>query len=412
MKILLLQDDFPPFEIGGAGVIAGILARGFVKAGHSVFVITTVQSKQNEGVYEENGIKIYRIYSNYHDRWRAYLSIYNPQVLSKVRKIISEINPDITHAHNVHFYLSYFSLKIAKLYSKKVYMTCHDIMPFYPGTFTEFINPDDLSIVEDFNYKISQLILFKKFKLRYNPLRNLIIRKILSRLDGVFSVSQSLRDALVQNNISVKAVVYNGIEDKGWSPSDIEKNNFRNNYGLVSKDIVLFQGRLSGSKGGILILNAMKEVVSTNPNATLLVVGKRDGYDKLMQFTAEKLGIKDNVIFTGWMKREDIKHAYASSDVVVIPSVCFDSFPNGNLEAFIAKRPVVSTCFGGSREIVVDNQNGFIVNPFNIKSLSSSISYLLKNKDIANKFGDNGYKLIKEKFTTEIMIQNYINFFK
>src|SRR3989338_9935720 len=102
MKILFLSDDFPPNNLGGAGVVAYSLAKTINNLGHEVHVISTTQDKNEEGGLAQDGLKIYKIYSQYHRRWRAYLSLYNPQTVKKVKKIINDIKPDVVHAHNVH----------------------------------------------------------------------------------------------------------------------------------------------------------------------------------------------------------------------------------------------------------------------------------------------------------------------
>jgi len=154
MKILILSDDFPPNNLGGAGIIAFNLAKAFNKMGHTLLVVTTVQDKDKEGVTEYEGLEIHRIYSNYHDRWRAYISLYNPQTVKEVRKIIKEFEPDIVHAHNVHSHLSYACLKVAKKSGAKVFLTAHDVMLFHYGKLVEYINPKELYCPNKFNYKL------------------------------------------------------------------------------------------------------------------------------------------------------------------------------------------------------------------------------------------------------------------
>lgn len=411
MKILILQDDFSPYEKGGAGVIAFSIAEGFVKNGQEVFVITTVQKKELAGSFIENGINVYRIYSNYHERWRSYLSLYNPPVIKEFRKIIKKIKPDIVHAHNIHYHLSYHCLKIARKFTDKVYLTAHDIMSFYPGTFTEFINKKDLSCPQSFNYKVNPLMLIRAFTKRYNPFRNILVKFYLSKTKKVIAVSEALKQALNQNGIGNCIVIHNGIDYSAWNVSETDLNNFKQKYNLIDKDIVLFGGRLSGAKGGSIILEVMKKVIENNQKAILFVIGKKDIYAEKMLKQSMSLSIKDNVIFSDWLNREQIKLAYNSANLVVIPSICFDSFPNGNLESFASKKPVIATCFGGSREIVKHGENGYIVNPFDLDNLVQKIKELLSDKNKEKQFGENGYKLISSSFGQENMIKNYTNLF-
>ncbi len=415
MKILILSDDFllDSDIIGGATIATMNVAKVFKTFGHGVSVISATKDKNKCGTFKYGDIEVKRVFSPYYeDRWRAYRSIYNIGLLNEVEKIISEVKPDVVLAHTIHFYLSFYSLIIAKKYAKKVFFTSHDIMPFYPGTFTEFINPFDLSIPNKFNYKVDSLTLIKKFKLRYNPLRNFFIKRWLNKIDGVFTVSDALAEALSQNGIKTKATIHNGIDLDKWNILDAKVNEFKTRLNINGKNIILFQGRLSGAKGGYLILQAMKKVTESCSNTVLLVAGNIDEYAGRMLKTAESFGIKDSIIFTGWLGEEEIKSAYKASTLVVVPSVCFDSFPNGNLEAFASKKPVVATCFGGSREVVKTDENGFVINPFDIESLSKSIIFLLNNPEKAKEYGENGYELVKNDFNIKKMGEDYINFFK
>ncbi len=121
MNIVLLQDDFPPESVGGAGMVVGSEARALHKAGHQVRVIAATQDPSHAGESEWEGILVHRIYSNYHERWRAWRSLYNPPVVREARRVLEEWRPDIVHAHNVHYHLSYASLGVAKRTGAKVF---------------------------------------------------------------------------------------------------------------------------------------------------------------------------------------------------------------------------------------------------------------------------------------------------
>lgn len=412
MKILILQDDFPPYENGGAGVIAGLIAKGFVARGLDVYVITTIDKRELEGKFYEDGMTIYRIYSNYHERWRSYLSIYNFLIMRKIKKLIQDINPDVVHAHNIHYHLSYHCLSIARKITDRVYLTTHDIMSFYPGTFTEFINKDDLFCPTSFNYKVSFMVLLKAFRKRFNPFRNVLIRYYLSKVKKIVTVSETLKEALGQNGIKNCVTIYNGIDFEKWGNlSEKDVNDFKSAFGLGGKEVILFGGRLSGPKGGYIIIEALARVAKERSDILLVVFGKKGSYIDKMLNRAKELKVDDKIIFTGWSGEEVLKKYYSIADVVVVPSVCFDSFPTVNLQALASKKPVIATCFGGSRELIRDNVNGFIVNPFNVEKLASLVKRLLADKEMARRFGQEGYKIVSRDFSLQRMINDYCNLF-
>jgi glycosyltransferase involved in cell wall biosynthesis len=97
---------------------------------------------------------------------------------------------------------------------------------------------------------------------------------------------------------------------------------------------------------------------------------------------------------------------------VVVPSIIFDSFPTVNLEAMAAGKPIVATCFGGSREAVVGGKTGYIVNPLNIEDLAQKMLYLLQNSQEANAMGERGKNTVREHFTALHMLDAYCSYYK
>jgi len=401
MKILILSDSFPPFNTGGAERIAHNLFNGLKQKNHQVFVITTVQNKTQEGT---NNDGIYRIYTpRYAERWRQYKCLYNPYCVREVKKIIRKIQPDIVHVHNIHYYLSYYSLKIAKKHAKAVFLTAHDALLFHYSKMTEFN-------YEKNNYKISVWQLIKRFKKRYNPFRNIIIKHYLRYVDKIFAVSNALKNALNQNNIKNIQVIHNGIDVDQWQFNKSDVDKFKNKFNLNNKKIILYGGRLGALKGGQQVVETMQKVCQQIPDAVLLVIGKKDNYALEMLALAEKLNI--NITITDWILSNELKAAYWSSNLIIVPSMYLDPFPTVNLEAMACHKPVIGTCFGGTSEIVENNKTGYIVNPNNTKLMAEKIIYLLKNPQLAEKFGEAGYNRIKKYFSLNHHVDQTLNWYQ
>ena len=132
-KILILTDSYPPENLGGAEVVASNIANRLALRGEDVLVLTTTKERDKEGDFMLGKVRVKRIYSNYNERWRAYLSLYNPMVVKKIRRIVEEFGPDVVNVHNIHIDLSYYSLKLVKQSGAKVFLTIHDAMSFTYG---------------------------------------------------------------------------------------------------------------------------------------------------------------------------------------------------------------------------------------------------------------------------------------
>lgn len=407
MKIVFLTDDYFPNTTGGAARVVFSLAKKMKEVGYDVSVITSVRNDRETGFSEENGIKVFGIHSQYHERWRAWLSIYNPQTVKNVDKILSDIKPDVVHAHNIHYHLSYHSLKIARKYSKKVFLTTHDVMAF---SYTKFW-PDGKGC-DNINYKIGFLRNLKIAKKRFNPFRNFFIRRYLKFCDRIFTVSDALGEALKQNSIPGAVTVHNGLDISGlFNFSNDELENFKAKCGLSGKRIMLLAGRISHGKGVYSLIEILPEIKKSVSGVILFFAGVSEEEHKKILDYAGKFGVAESIAVSGWLDEAETAKAYSVCDFVLVPSLIFDSFPTVNLEAALYKKSVIATCFGGSKEFVVDGKTGYIVNPYDKNALASRIIDLLSDKNKARTFGEAAYERLKNDFSLDkqakILLEHY-----
>ncbi len=392
LKILIVSDFFPPMFSAGAENIAYSQAREFKKRGYNVFVFTSTRDRKKIGWTKYEDIDIYYFWSDYNSRWRAYFSLFNFQLIFSFKKEIKKIRPDIVHFHNIHYYFSYHCIYLAKKNAKKVFLTAHDVMMFSYGKL-------HLDRFNKLNYKTSAILQFIKYKKRYNPLRNIIIKYYASYLNKIFAVSEPLKKALKINGFNNVITINNGIDVSTWKANNFTVDKIVTEYNLHNKKVILFAGRVSDAKGGQEILNAMVHVVKKIPNSILIILGENKKYIESMFLSAKKNNIDKNIMSLGWIDNSKLKNIYNLSRLVVVPSICFDSFPTINLEAFSCKKPVIATCFGGSKDIVKNSYNGYIVNPKNIHFMAKKIIDLLENPKKAKLFGERGYFLVCERFS-------------
>lgn len=406
MRIVYLADDFPPRALGGAGISTFKMASAVKDAGHEVFVITTCRSVADAQEFGYEGLTVIRIQSDYNPRWRAYVSLYNPKAVRKVERILKDLKPDIVHANNIHTHLSYHSLKIAKKYAKVVVWTARDVMSF---TYGKLKTPQYLKRLD---YKTTWIDHIKIARKRWNPFRNIIIRKYLAGVDKRFAVSYALKDALDANGIKNVEVLHTGADVSSWNVSAEDVQKYKQKFGVENKKVILFGGRLSAAKGGDKAIEALVKIIDRVPNAVLLVAGRVDEYTERMQKEAEKLGLGGRLIFTGWISEHEMKFAYACADVVLVPSVIFDSLPRLVVEAMAAGRPVVGTCYGGTSEIVVEGETGYVINPHHIDEMAEKVIDLLLDEEKSKRFGEAGRRRVITAFSSHAKTQELLEHYE
>lgn len=406
MKILILSDDFPPRGKSSAGTIAANLAAEYAKRGHDVHVITSHRTEESPHIIREGNVISLPI--SYRVSLRHWLALYHPAVSKILTQEIGAIRPDVVHAHAVHLYLSYDSLRIAHRFAKKVFLTAHDVMPFSYGRLKtpRFLNSGGT------DYSIGVRDHLRTAGLQYNPVRNLWIRYILNKyVTGVCAVSGSLKNALEFHGIPRVSVVWNGIDPATWRVSDDERDQIRERLGLRGRRVLLFGGRLGSDKGAYPLLSALEHVRKFVPNVALLVIGDPNKWTGLLESSNTDDATKKLCTCIGWVERGDLPRIYAAADVVTVPSLCLDCLPTMALEAAAAAKPVVGTIFGGTAEIVKNGETGIILDPRKIESYANALITLLGDEAHAKSMGEAGRRRIEEFFTVERQAEKYLEFF-
>jgi glycosyltransferase involved in cell wall biosynthesis len=412
MNIVLLNDQLPPDPVAGAGQVTFNLVKEYLRQGHQVTAITTTQKPNPPPTFHHQGVTIHQIYSHYHPRWRHYLSLYNPQTQSQLKNLIARIQPDVIHAHNLHSHLSYHSLKIARQFTPRVFLTTHDAMSFHYSKLVEpFKNLDSSTVSPPSNLAVTPYQQLKTAKLTYHPLRNPIIRHYLKNTKKIIAVSRALEHALHQNHITNTTVIHNGINPKDWQTTPSQISQFQTQHHLEKKPIILLVGRLSYPKGSHQALHALSHVTKTIPLTTLLIAGHPPSPHSDLFLLAKQLNLLDSIVFTGWLSPHQLKNAYHSCHVVLVPSLYLDPLPTVILEAMACKKPVVGTIFGGTPEIIQHQKTSYLVNPFNTTQIAKYLVTLLTRPEKAKALGLAGYQRLKNHFSLQKQTRNYLNLF-
>jgi len=194
----------------------------------------------------------------------------------------------------------------------------------------------------------------------------------------------------------------------------IEKDNLKLKYGLSSKYIVLFAGRLVEGKGCQYLIHAFKYIMSYMNDIELVILGSGP-LDSKLKNLVDELNLKNYINFKGEVDYGEMGDYYLLSDIVVIPSIVDSSgfqegLPVVLLEALAAGKPVIATAIKAFLEIINDKSNGLLVEPKNPKQLADSILMLLSNQELQAKLSENALKTGK-RYSWDVIKLQYINIF-
>lgn len=409
MRIVLMNDHIPPEGKGGAESVVWRLAQGLLQAGHEVHVVASTPQAPFEEL--RDGIPTTHLHANFRQRFRAWRSLWNPQTIGAFRQLLQRIQPDVVNAHNVHFYLSYHTLKIAYDLGIGTVFSSHDVMPFAYTKLTHFIKPDINTINLPAEYRLPLGYNLHQNRLRYNPIRNRVIQHYLNRYAMIRTTpSQALADAHTANNLPPFTVAYNGINPDEWDKVNPDTvNRLRQRLNLLDKKVILIAGRLTSHKGTVQLLSAMNQLTDTIPNMRLVVL---TAGDIEQQIPSDYQHLRPFITSGGWLSGEELVAAYHLADVAVVPSVIFDTFPTVNLEAMAVGLPVIATWFGGSQELVVDGETGFIINPFDTDMFADKLQKLLNDSPLRKDMGHKGQERIRNHFTLNHQIRQMVTLYE
>jgi glycosyltransferase involved in cell wall biosynthesis len=212
------------------------------------------------------------------------------------------------------------------------------------------------------------------------------LRDTLIALDQEM-LEESARLFTIARNIAARLERYNGIRAEPlYHPPPLAGALRAGPFG----DYVLSVGRLEANKRVDLIIRALAHADRT---VRLLVVGEGPLREQLAQ-TAVTAGVADRVTFAGGVDAEHLVRLYAGALGVVFPPFDED-YGYVTLEAFLARKPVVTTGdAGGPLEFVEDGVNGLVAEP-TAESLGAAISRLAADRGRARSLGDAGYDRVR-----------------
>ena len=166
--------------------------------------------------------------------------------------------------------------------------------------------------------------------------------------------------------------------------------------------------RLVSHKNIEKIIRAISDL--NDPLIYLNIIGDGPELNQLQKISLESNN-KDNIIFHGKLNRDDINHIFLKSDIYIQASN-YEGLPHSLLEAMSYGIPVLCTPVGECKEILGNEDRGYILDlPVSKNNIKSKISEIIGEKDIANKKGERGKDFINEKYNLTNSFNLYKNLF-
>ncbi len=364
MKATIISKEYPPHVYGGAGVHVKFLTRELAKR-----IQVEVRCFGTQRV--QDGNLVVKGYETWDRMWEGGDRKFNSTLgtfsvdLSIAR---DQIDSDVVHTHTWYASLSGYMAKV--LYKIPLITTVHSLEPLRP-------------------WKAEQLG-------RSYHLSTWVEKVALENADRIISVSKHSReDILKYFNVDPDKVkvIHNGIDLDLYKSTSVDST--RKAFDIEG-DYILFVGRTSRQKGMEHLIDAMQYV---DPGVKAVCCTSAPDTKEIEDEFAARIAKEPRVLWINSLLREEqYVELYSNAAVFACPSV-YEPFGIINLEAMACKTPVVASAVGGILETIIDGQTGILVPPADPKALANAINTLLRDRNKAKTFGENGRRRVEEFFS-------------
>jgi len=227
------------------------------------------------------------------------------------------------------------------------------------------------------------------------------------KMNIVAAHSNGIGDYLSKNDLQKERlrVIPNGVDLDSFPLKDVSLSaSMRNELGIAAKDFVIgFVGNLLPVKGLDVLFEALAKLPQEK-HWRLLLVG--DGPEEgNLRGLAKNLSIDDRIIWAG--RQSDMLRYYAAMDIFCLPSRS-EGLSNALLEAQASGLPSVVTDIPGSREVVRDDENGFVVPKEDPCKLAEALETMLDKGPQLEHMSGNARRRIAERYSSQSMARDYL----
>ena len=296
-------------------------------------------------------------------------------IFSKLYRLIKNIKPDIIHSWGSM--ASFYALPSLMLYRKA---------KFINGIIADA--PENLSI-KDKHYLRGVLTY---------PFSDAIISNSFA---GIKSYNAPVKKSYC---------IYNGM-DLNRFVNLAPKEPLLKSLGLTANDFLVgMVAAFEERKDHETVIRAAAKIQEIDDRIKILFMG--DGlFRKPMEELALKLKL-GNILFLGRLK--DVENYVQLLNVGILATnnlVHGEGISNALIECMAMGKPIIGTAGGGTNELIVENENGFLIPPKNPDVLVEKILFLSNNRERSEEMGTTGKKMAMEKFTVERMTNDFVDLY-
>lgn len=331
------------------------------------------------------------------ERWLAFCSgVYSFRAKRKMLKTLRLARPHLVQAQNLYPLLSPSVLRACRESSVPVVMRCPNYRLFCPNG----LHLSHGEVCERCLDGKEYWCLLRNCERDYCKSLGYALRNSFARISK--NILDCVNIFMVLSEFQKKRFIAGGVD-----PEKIEilPNMSPEMNGGLSGDnpghFITFVGRASPEKG----IEQFVEAARLLPDLPFAVAGATD---RMPQLAAN--GPK-NIQWLGFLAGHSLTELYDRSRILVVPSICFEGFPNSITQAMARARPVIASRIGGVPEIVTDGTTGLLVKAGDVQDMVARIDELYHNPDRCRKMGDAGRVKAEAQYSAEVVYRRLMEIY-
>lgn len=379
MRIAFFTNCYKPL-VNGVVTSISSLKEAYERKGHEAYVFAP---RVEDYVDQEKNVFRYRSV-NLTSKVKYPLPI---PLSFRVKKIITEFNPNIVHIHHP-FLLSSVAIMYGKRLGIPKILTLHTQYEQY----AHYVSP------------IPERLTQEAIKM--------IIHNLSYKIDCITTPSESMRELIrsygVKNRIEI---IPNAIHLISFKEDDVfKRTEIKKKYNLKEDDkIILFVGRVASEKSIDKIVKALAIIKKRDiSKVKLLIIGDGPAMDELKQL-ARTLKIEKDVIFAGTVSYEEIRHYYKMAYVFTIASTT-ETFGIVTIEALASGVPVLAVKAPGAVDILTDGVDGLLVDN-DVEKFANALEKIIREPELREKLSRGALKT-SEKYSIDTISERMLNLYR
>ncbi len=233
--------------------------------------------------------------------------------------------------------------------------------------------------------------------------------------DKIVSVCDTMSEQAVKAGIALPELfttIYSGFDLDKFIAARDKKEEIRKKLAVPGNTVVLLAiGRLFNMKGAEDFLTVIENLSESYDSPVKGIMIGDGPLRHFLENRAKENLSKNGVMFTGLLPPDEIPEWIASADIVIHASLR-EGLARILVQGLAAGKPVISYDIGGAKEVIADGENGLIVKPGDVKSLTDKVKQLLANKEQLLSLTEGAMETDLTNFSSDVMVEKLEKLYK